>query len=498
MTLRIELADEAATARLGADLAMALQKGDCIALSGDLGAGKTTLARGAIRTLAGNPALDVPSPTFTLMQSYPGRLPVAHVDLYRIAEPREMSELGLEEALDGGVAFIEWAERAFDHLPASLIRVTLSHSGEGRLASIDAGSDELARIERSIAIRGFLVEAGWGRADRTHLQGDASSRTYETIVQSNSEPRVLMNAPRRPDGPPIRDGLPYSRIAHLAESVTPFVAVSNVLRQNGFSAPDVYAADLDGGLLLIEHLGSDSFLGETGEPVPERYRAAAALLADMHGLQWPGQIEAAPGVHHVPPNFDRDAMMIEAELLLDWYLPHVSGTAPSDTTRENYRAAWEEVISRLASAETSLVLRDYHSPNLIWREDRVGKDRLGLLDFQDAVIGPAAYDVASLAMDARVMIPPDLEAATVEAYCAARNVGGGFDRTGFEAAYAIMAAQRNAKILGIFVRLNKRDGKPQYLRHLPRIRDYFARALVYPALEPVRSFAASHALIDQP
>ena len=163
----------------------------------------------------------------------------------------------------------------------------------------------------------------------------------------------------------------------------------------------------------------------------------------------------------------------------------MSGAPASERLRDGFRRAWGALIDRLEGSEKTLVLRDFHSPNIIWRPDREGHDRVGLIDFQDAVIGPAAYDVASLAMDARVTIPPDLEARIVEAYCAAR---GDFDRESFDAAYAIMAAQRNSKILGIFVRLNVRDGKPGYLKHLPRIRDYLARSLGHPALKEVRAF----------
>src|SRR5690606_7542298 len=140
----------------------------------------------------------------------------------------------------------------------------------------------------------------------------------------------------------------------------------------------------------------------------------------------------------------------------------------------------------MAGGESSLVLRDYHSPNLIWRPGASGLDRLGLIDFQDALLGPSAYDLASLAQDARVTVPPELETRTVDAYCAARGRSDSFDEDAFRRDYAIMAAQRNSKILGIFVRLDRRDGKPAYLAHLPRIRAYLARALAHPALAPVR------------
>lgn len=157
----------------------------------------------------------------------------------------------------------------------------------------------------------------------------------------------------------------------------------------------------------------------------------------------------------------------------------------------------DRLIADAQHAEKSLVLRDYHSPNLIWRPEREGDDRLGVIDFQDAMIGPAAYDVASLAVDARVTISPELERATVEAYCAARAAAGPFDRAAFDRAYAIMAAQRNSKIIGIFVRLNERDGKPHYLRHLPRIRDYLRRALAHPDLAELKALYGRLGLLEE-
>jgi aminoglycoside/choline kinase family phosphotransferase len=193
-------------------------------------------------------------------------------------------------------------------------------------------------------------------------------------------------------------------------------------------------------------------------------------------------MEAAPGVYHDVPPFDRDAMLIEVELLLDWFFPYLSGKPAGDALRQEFRNAWHAALDRIAGGEESLVLRDFHSPNIIWRAGRKGHDRLGVLDFQDALIGPPAYDVASLAMDARATVPPEIEQAAVESYAAARAMAGPFDREAFREAYAVMAAQRNSKILGIFVRLDRRDGKPDYLRHLPRIRNYLERSFAHPAM----------------
>ncbi|RWG08214.1 tRNA (adenosine(37)-N6)-threonylcarbamoyltransferase complex ATPase subunit type 1 TsaE [Mesorhizobium sp.] len=491
------LADEAATARLGEDLAMALRAGDAIALKGDLGAGKSTLARALIRALADDAGLEVPSPTFTLVQSYETRIPVHHFDLYRLSSPDELDELGLDDALAQGAALIEWPDRAGDQLPANALQVELIEQGAGRSARISGQGAAFERAVRSLAMRDFLASAGWGEASRRHFVGDASARSYEIASLPGRAPGVLMNSPRLVLGPPVRDGKPYAVIAHTAQSVAAFVAIDRALLVAGVSVPLIHAQDLDQGFLLLEHLGSEGFLGGDGQPIVERYEAAAELLAMMHGKAWPDRMEAAPGVYHGVPPFDREAMLIEADLLVDWYVPMVTGEPASDALRAGYHKAWNAVLDRLEGQEYTLMLRDFHSPNIIWRAERSGLDRLGIVDVQDALIGPAAYDVASLAMDARVTVSTEIERRTVEAYVAARRSAGAFDETGFAEAYAIMAAQRNSKILGIFVRLEKRDGKPYYLKHLPRIRDYLRRALAHPALAGLKEFYMAHGLLEE-
>ena len=417
------LPDEAATARLGQDLAAALRPGDVLALSGDLGAGKTALARALIRADAGDPDLEVPSPTFTLVQTYDVRVPISHFDLYRLGSPSELDELGFEEALREGAVVVEWPERAGGRLPAETVRVELLHEGEGRRAVVSGSGAAFDRYRRALLIREFLVNARMGEADRIPLSGDASARAYEIILARGEPARILMNSPRLVLGPPVKDGRPYAEIAHTARTVVAFVAIARALRERGVAAPKVLAADFDRGLLLLEHLGTGSFLAAEGRPVGERYAAAAALLAALHDTSWPRRLEAAPGIsHHMPP-FDRDALMIEVELLLDWYVPWKTGKPADAALRARFAEAWDTVFDRLDRAEQGLVMRDFHSPNIVWRADRSGFDRMGILDFQDALIGPVAYDVASLAMDARVTVSADIEQSAVAAYVAA--AGGG-------------------------------------------------------------------------
>jgi aminoglycoside/choline kinase family phosphotransferase len=291
-----------------------------------------------------------------------------------------------------------------------------------------------------------------------------------------------MNAPTRPVGPAVRNGKPYSAIAHLAENVTPFIAMAHALRGRGFSAPAIFAADREAGLLVIEDLGEELFVeGDPPGPIEARYEAATDLLADLHGDMPPAVVPVEPGVEYQLPHYDMDAFLIEAELLLDWYLPKL-GVKVNDIKRNAFRSHWQELLLPLTSGVQTWVLRDFHSPNLLWLPEREGTARVGLLDFQDAVMGPAAYDLASLLQDARVDVPEMMEIALLSRYVRTRMRKGSFEASDFARAYATLAAQRASKILGIFARLERRDHKPQYLRHMPRVWNYLQRSLAHPDL----------------
>jgi N-acetylmuramate 1-kinase len=493
------LEDEGATEELGRFLSALLVPGDRVELSGGLGGGKTTLARAMIRALAGDEALDVPSPTFTLMQPYDaadGR-PVLHADLYRLRSPDELVELGFEEMAERAITLVEWPDRLRDEPGRPVLAVDLALApdfGEGaRRARIAARGALGGRLARARALRAMLGRAGWSEATRTHVQGDASTRAYERLTRADGTAAMLMIAPRRPDGPPIRNGRPYSAIAKLAESVHAFVAVDRGLRALGVSAPKILGEDLEAGLVLMEDLGAEPVVGPEG-PRPERYAEATRLLAKLHATDLPGVLPVADGVDHVLPPYDLEALLIEVELMPDWYAPHVSGAAPTGGARAEFLAAWSEVLSEVVAARPTWTLRDYHSPNLIWLPDREGLERVGVIDFQDAVLGHPAYDVASLLQDARVDATPALELRLLGLYARERRARDpAFDVEAFARAYAILAAQRATKILGIFVRLDRRDGKPGYLAHLPRIEGYLARSLAHPALARLRAWYAAQA-----
>jgi N-acetylmuramate 1-kinase len=497
-TFSLALPDETATVHLMADLALLTGPGDVITLSGDLGAGKTAAARAMIRHLAADDDLEVPSPTFTLAQTYELPLfPVIHADLYRINDAAELEEIGLSPLPEGTVALIEWPERAAEALPADRIDIALSHRpGLGsttRAAEITGYGKSAAQVERLKLLRNFLEGAGFAEAKRVCMAGDASIRSYARLIRDDGV-FILMNSPKRPDGPAIYDGKSYSAAVHLAEDVKPFVAIANGLRAQNLSAPAIHHADLDSGFLITEDFGTAVVVeGEPPAPIAERYEAATDMLAALHREPLPDTLPLAPHATYTIPTFDTGAMLVEIGLMLEWYLPDRGRELSADLGAQ-FVTMWRELLdSKLASSAKTWVLRDFHSPNIIWLGEREGIKRIGIIDFQDTVLGPAAYDVVSLLQDARIDVPEQLEIALLSRYIKARRAAAeGFDAAGFAELYAIMSAQRNTRLLGTFARLNRRDGKPHYLRHQPRIWTYLNRSLAHPALADFRQWYAAN------
>jgi N-acetylmuramate 1-kinase len=321
-------------------------------------------------------------------------------------------------------------------------------------------SDRQGRIEA------FLARHGWRWPDQSLLAADASFRTYRRLADGGRR-AVLMDAP-----PPQED-------------VRPFALLSDHLCRLGFSAPAVLAMDAEAGLLLLDDFGDDTYtrLLDRGVAPGPLYALATDVLIDLHRR---ASDEAVPeGL----PAYDTQRYLDEASLLTDWYLPAVLGQPTPDPVRTEYLAAWRTVLDGIDGQPRTLVLRDYHVDNLMRISGREGVRACGLLDFQDGLAGPAAYDLMSLLEDARRDVPPDIKAAMLERY---RSAFPHIDRAEFLAAFTVLAAQRHAKVIGIFTRLCVRDGKPAYLRHIPRVWRLLGGALRAPRLGPVASWFARH------
>jgi aminoglycoside/choline kinase family phosphotransferase len=313
--------------------------------------------------------------------------------------------------------------------------------------------------DRSVAIVRFLDSVGFGAAERDPLPGDASFRRYIRL-KGGPEPALLM------DAPPGR------------EDVQPYVRVAQHLTALGFSAPRVLATDAEQGFVAVEDFGDATFtrLLAAGEDERALYELAIDTLISLHRM--PSGKTTAIEV----PAYDDARLMTEARLLTDWFAPAVLGGAMSGKVVDEYERLWSEVFPLARAVPDTLVLRDFHVDNLMRLPQRRGTAACGLLDFQDAVIGPVTYDLVSLLEDARRDLAPGLREAMTERYLAAFPE---WNRDDVMASSAILSAQRNAKIIGIFTRLWKRDGKPVYLRHIPRVWRLLEDDLRHPALAPV-------------
>ncbi|WP_341705354.1 phosphotransferase [Ferrovibrio sp.] len=309
--------------------------------------------------------------------------------------------------------------------------------------------------DRATLVRTFLDRAGWAAAIRRPLAGDASFRRYERL-QQGTQTAVLMDAP-----PPQED-------------VRPFLQIAGELAAGGYSAPRIFAADAEHGFLLLEDLGDDLYarLIAGGTDETPLYAAAIDFLLDLHRRPAPAGLRS----------YDGDLLVAESELFLDWYLPAATGRATEATLQAEYRALWRPLLPQALAAPPVLVLRDFHAENLLWLPQRDGVARVGLLDFQDAVAGHAAYDLVSLLEDARRDVPPALAEVMLQRYIA----GSGKEAAAFRTAYAILGAQRNLRIVGVFTRLWKRDGKPHYQAFMPRMWRLLERDLAHPALADLR------------
>lgn len=312
--------------------------------------------------------------------------------------------------------------------------------------------------ERDEQLGDFLSRAGWSIARHSNLAGDASNRRYLRLTNpNNGQSAVLMDAP-----------------PHLGEDTRPFVRIAEYLNDIGLSAPRIMAQDDNNGFLLLEDLGDDLFAKVViryPDLESSLYSSAIDVLIHLHRNAPPHNLETYDAVTAAPL----------AGLPYDWYVPEVAGPQ-HDSTKKRFLSLMQEALASHAADCDVLIQRDYHAENLLWLPNRAGVARVGLLDFQDAMLGHRAYDLVSLLQDARRDVPTQVERAMLSRYI----VATGQNSDEFEAAYATLGAQRNLRIIGVFARLCIRDGKPGYLKFLPRVWSLLERDLAHPALASLK------------
>ena len=327
-----------------------------------------------------------------------------------------------------------------------------------------------ARLEK---ITGFLSGTRFSDAQLHPLAGDASFRRYIRVSKGNDSAMLM-------DAPPEK------------ENVRPFIAVAEFLYQQGFSAPFIHARHEQDGFLLLEDLGDDSFssvLRKDPAQEKELYSAAIDVLAYWHrreiGFSKPELLPL--------PQYNEELLMREVQLLTEWFLPQAVGTEKAAALSGEYVSLWQSILAKANLSTSVWVHRDYHADNLMWLPQRNEHKRVGLLDFQDGVYGDGAYDLVSLLEDARRDVPPALASAMLERYIA----GVGCEREHFLTSYAVLGAQRNCKIVGIFSRLAVRDGKSSYLNFLPRVWRHLENDLKHPLLAPLKQWMDKHIPADK-
>lgn len=310
--------------------------------------------------------------------------------------------------------------------------------------------------DRAARLDAFLATTPWANAKRAALAGDASNRRYLRLHLETGESAVLMDAP--PD---------------KGEDVRPFIKIAKELRQADLSAPQIIAADPEAGFLLLEDLGDDLFARVVRDaPALEStlYRAATDVLLALHERPAPAGL----------PIYSPETMTTMAALAYRWYLRGLG--MPYETQAAEFESAFRPMLDKIAPEADVLVQRDYHAENLLWLPDRIGTKRVGLLDFQDAMAGHRAYDLVSLLQDARRDVPPEIEAKMLNHYIELSEQ----DRDSFDAAYHLLGAQRNLRIIGVFARLSLHFNKPHYVDFIPRVWNYLQRDLEHPVVAPIR------------
>jgi len=352
--------------------------------------------------------------------------------------------------------------------------------------------------KRETDIQAFLKSAKWDEAIRTPVPGDASSRRYERLILGEKR-AVLMDAPKgaempsEPDGASVeeRRTLGYNALARIAgNNPEAFACIANELTKRGFSAPQILAADLERGFMLLEDLGGNLYARVIeNDPSKERklYEAAVDTLAAIYRSTFPFVSEFGGKTWRIR-DYDSTALLAETDLCLDWYVKDFGYEFKGDIRKEFY-ALYEESFKYLKAHAPGLALRDFHAENLFWLPERQAISRVGLIDFQDGLLVHPAYDLMSLITDIRRDVSPDLKDILITRFC---EKAGLMDDTDFRAAYAVLSVQRGTKLLGFPVRADLKFGKPQYRALLPRVKRHLNDDLSHPILTDIRNWYARH------
>lgn len=447
-------------------LAPILEKGTLLALNGEIGSGKTTLSKYLINYLTSTRIEEISSPTFNLHQTYSNQdLIISHYDFYRIDTPHELEELDISDSIKNNVTIIEWANKFPSVLPKDHIEIQIINKSDKRDYKIFFhGKYEKVILAHKNRLN-FLSNSGLNIRKITNMKGDASKRKYFRVYDGVKN-FVLMDASEE-----IR------KKTKTTKSIKDFIIIDKYLDNIGLRVPKIYGYDIKNQLILEEDLGlttyNELYLKLNFEKLITP--AIESLLILVHSNYT--NINDLNGNAIEPNKFDKKIFIHEAKLFIDYYWPYARSSICPEEKKYEFLSIIEKMFSDL-SPDRTLILRDYHSPNLHYLENEKGHRKCALIDFQDALLGHPLYDLVSLAQDARVTISEVKEKYIIDAFKQKflfKNFQ--FGNSSFNEQYQILATQRSLKILGIFARLSLLEGKNNYIIHMPRIINYIRRSM---------------------
>ena len=442
------------------------EKGDLLALNGEIGSGKTTLTKHLINYLTATRIDEINSPTFNLCQTYSNEdLIISHYDFYRLDYLQEIEELDINDSIKNNFTIIEWANKFSSILPKDHIEIQIDNKSDKREYKILFHGEYAKKIAGHKNRLSFLSNSNLNIKKITNMRGDASKRKYYR-VNDGTETFVLMDA--------LEDSINKTA---TSKTITDFIIFRQYLEDIGLRVPKIYEFDIQKQLILEEDLGLTTY--------DELYSklsfqdlinpAIESLLILVHSNY--KNINDLDGKAFKPQNFDEKVFINESKIFIDYYWPYVKNSICPEEEKYEFLSIIEKIYSDLSTDKT-LVLRDYHSPNLHYLQNEKGHKKCALIDFQDALLGHPLYDLVSLAQDARFTISEDQERYIIDTF-KDKFLFNDFQlsKSSFNEQYKILAIQRSLKILGIFARLSLLEGKNNYIIHMPRVLNYIRRSM---------------------
>lgn len=443
-----------------------LVKGDIVALIGEIGSGKTTFSKRLINELTSIHINEINSPTFNLYTIYDKNgVQVNHYDFYRVENSEDLLEIDLIESYKSGITIIEWADKYINALKNDYIEVHLKEKKNHREYQVIGRGSFRQRIKNANSLEYFLDQTNLKINRQEDIKGDASKRKYHRLYTENSTLILMDSSQEKKIASPTK----------LSTSINDYIHICKYLEKINIRVPKLFYTDTENEYLIEEDFGDLQYsqVVSAGN-FKELYQPAISTLLHITRINHPHDLEV-DGMKYKIPEYDNMTYLNEIEIFIKFYWPYKKGHICSPSTQNEFMDIFNELLGKLSS-DKSLVLRDFHSPNLMFLNTEKNHRKCGVIDFQDALIGHPIYDLVSLSQDARVTITEEQENFLLEQYKVEFDYNNyNFDKSTIMDQYCILGAQRSLKILGIFARLSIIDNRNDYIGHMPRIINYIRK-----------------------